>query len=24
VRDAYIAQNYNCVYTCFKNDYCND
>nr|P60257.1 RecName: Full=Toxin Boma6c; AltName: Full=Alpha-neurotoxin Bom alpha-6c [Buthus occitanus mardochei] len=24
VRDAYIAQNYNCVYTCFKDAHCND
>nr|P60259.1 RecName: Full=Toxin Boma6e; AltName: Full=Alpha-neurotoxin Bom alpha-6e [Buthus occitanus mardochei] len=24
VRDAYIAQNYNCVYACARDAYCND
>nr|P60258.1 RecName: Full=Toxin Boma6d; AltName: Full=Alpha-neurotoxin Bom alpha-6d [Buthus occitanus mardochei] len=24
VRDAYIAQNYNCVYHCGRDAYCNE
>nr|Q9GQW3.1 RecName: Full=Toxin BmKaIT1; Short=BmKalphaIT1; AltName: Full=Alpha-neurotoxin IT01; AltName: Full=Alpha-neurotoxin TX12; AltName: Full=BmKalphaIT01; AltName: Full=BmKalphaTx12; Flags: Precursor [Mesobuthus martensii]AAG39640.1 putative mammalian neurotoxin TX12 [Mesobuthus martensii] len=24
VRDAYIAQNYNCVYHCARDAYCNE
>nr|AIX87639.1 sodium channel blocker AbNaTx18 [Androctonus bicolor] len=24
VRDAYIAQNYNCVYHCARDVYCNE